>query len=84
VLLLRPERVAVHTDTPGGSGQSAEIVDSVYVGDVTRLTLRLQGGAALNVKYLNRTGVASLAPGTQVHVTWDPHDAILLPAEGSR
>jgi putative spermidine/putrescine transport system ATP-binding protein len=84
VLLLRPERVAVHTDTPGGSGQSAEIVDSVYVGDVTRLTLRLQGGAALNVKYLNRTGVASLAPGMRVHVTWDPHDAILLPAEGSR
>jgi putative spermidine/putrescine transport system ATP-binding protein len=84
MLLLRPERVAVHTDTPGGSGQSAEIVDSVYVGDVTRLTLRLQGGAALNVKYLNRTGVASLAPGMRVHVTWDPHDAILLPAEGSR
>ena len=84
VLLLRPERVAVHTDTAGGSGQSAEIVDSVYVGDVTRLTLRLQGGAALNVKYLNRTGVASLAPGMRVHVTWDPHDAILLPADDSR
>ena len=52
MLLLRPERVAVHTDTPGGSGQSAEIVNSVYVGDVTRLLLRLQGGAALNAKYL--------------------------------
>jgi putative spermidine/putrescine transport system ATP-binding protein len=84
VLLLRPERVAVHTDTPGGSGQPAEIVDSVYVGDVTRLTLRLQGGAALNVKYLNRTGVVLLEPGMRVHVTWDPHDAILLPATDSR
>ena len=63
-----------------GAANPPKSSDSVYVGDVTRLPLRLQGGAALSVKYLNRTGVASLAPGMRVHVTWDPQDAILLPA----
>jgi putative spermidine/putrescine transport system ATP-binding protein len=57
---------------------TAELVDVVYVGDITRSVLRLDGGATLVAKHMNRAGLPTLAPGMRVRVTWSPDDAILL------
>jgi putative spermidine/putrescine transport system ATP-binding protein len=77
-LLLRPEKVVLHPMEGQAEVATAELVDVVYVGDITRSVLRLDGGATLVAKHMNRAGLPTLAPGMRVRVTWSPDDAILL------
>jgi spermidine/putrescine ABC transporter ATP-binding subunit len=80
VLLLRPEKLVLNPDDARSSGPPAEVVDSVYIGDVTRLILRFDGGARFAAKHTNRAGLPPFAPGMRVRVTWARDDAILLAA----
>jgi spermidine/putrescine ABC transporter ATP-binding subunit len=79
VILLRPEKVNLLSSDHGG--HPAEVVDTVYVGDVTRITLRLTGGVTLVAKQTNRSRDVPLRAGECVRVDWAPEDAVLLAAD---
>jgi putative spermidine/putrescine transport system ATP-binding protein len=79
VILLRPEKINLRSRDR--DGHPAEVVDTVYVGDVTRVTLRLAGGVTLVAKQTNRSGEVPLRAGEAVRVAWTPEDAVLLAAD---
>jgi spermidine/putrescine ABC transporter ATP-binding subunit len=79
VILLRPEKVSLGLSDQ--DGHPAEVVDTVYVGDVTRVTLRLASGATLVAKQTNRSREVPLRAGQVVRVAWAREDAVLLPAD---
>jgi putative spermidine/putrescine transport system ATP-binding protein len=79
VILLRPEKISLRSSD--GDGHPAEVVDTIYVGDVTRVTLRLAGGVTLVAKQTNRSGEVPLRAGEAVRVAWTPEDAVLLAAD---
>lgn len=83
VLLLRPEKLVLRPPDEQAAGADAQVVDCIYIGDVSRLILQLAGGASLIAKHTNRAGSPSFAPGTRVRVTWARDDVILLAAAPS-
>ena len=81
MLVLRPEKLHV---LPGHSeGIPARVEDLVYVGDVTRIALRLEGVVDLTAKLPNRRDVFRPQLGEQVRVSWAREDALILPAANS-
>jgi spermidine/putrescine ABC transporter ATP-binding subunit len=79
-LLLRPEKTLVFDPVRNEAGLPARIQDVVYVGESSRLTIRLDGGPEIAVKQSNRTGALTIEPGMPVRVAWDREDAVLLPS----
>jgi spermidine/putrescine ABC transporter ATP-binding subunit len=79
MLLLRPEKVRMAAPN-SAEGFAASVDDIIYVGDISRLTLRLDGGPAIAIKQQNRADGFFPQPGAGVRVGWDRKDAVLLPA----
>jgi ABC-type Fe3+/spermidine/putrescine transport system ATPase subunit len=76
VLVLRPEKLRVAPDTT--DGLAATVEDLVYVGDISRLELRLAGGLRITAKQANRRDLFRPAVGQSVRVAWARDDALLL------
>ncbi|MBZ9997855.1 ABC transporter ATP-binding protein [Mesorhizobium sp. BH1-1-4] len=77
-LLIRPEHIELGL---GGDGVAAEIVEVIYLGELTQLTLRLDGGETLAArKITDRT----LRAGARVHVSWKPGHARAVPHSPSK
>lgn len=85
VLLLRPEKLRLGPSVADAhdGGFAAMVEDLVYVGDITRLTVRLAGGPEITVKQPNRADMFRPARGDKVHVQWAREDAVLLPSGGT-
>ncbi|QKC94091.1 ABC transporter ATP-binding protein [Mesorhizobium sp. NZP2298] len=72
-LLIRPEHVELGR---GGEGVAAEIVEVIYLGELTQLTLRLESGQTLAARQItDRT----LQAGARVHVSWKPGHVRAVP-----
>jgi len=56
------------------------VQDVIYVGDISRMILRLHGGPDITAKQSNRAGLFRAEPGMQVRVGWAREDAVLLAA----
>jgi len=80
VLLLRPEKLSVTSADPVHAGLPARVEDLVYVGDMTRIVLRLAGGVVLTAKLPNRRDLFCPQLGDQVRVSWSPEEAPILAA----
>jgi putative spermidine/putrescine transport system ATP-binding protein len=80
VLLLRPEKLTVTSADPAHVGLPAQVEDLVYVGDVTRIVLKLAGTILLTAKLPNRRDLFRPQLGDQVHVSWSPEEAPILAA----
>jgi ABC-type Fe3+/spermidine/putrescine transport system ATPase subunit len=80
VILLRPEKLSVTSADPACGGLSAQVEDLVYVGDVTRIVLRLEGAVVLTAKLPNRRDLFRPRLGDQVRVNWSPEEAPVLAA----
>jgi putative spermidine/putrescine transport system ATP-binding protein len=80
VLVLRPEKLYVRPAGTGEHGLAASIEDLVYVGDVTRVVLKLEGAVALTAKLPNRRDLFRPQLGDQVRVSWAAEEALILPA----
>ncbi len=72
-LLLRPEHLIVTHD---GEGVSAEIVEVIYLGELTAYTLKLEGGQTIAARQITDR-VYSL--NSRVRVTWKPGTARAVP-----
>ena len=79
-LLLRPEKTLVAPLSHPGGGLPATVQDVIYVGDVSRMIVRLQEGPEITVKQSNRAGLFRAQPGMEVRVGWAREDAVLLAA----
>ena len=77
-LLIRPEHVELGSD---GDGVAAEIVEVIYLGELTQLTLRLESGQTLAARQItDRT----LQAGARVHVSWKPGHVRAVPHSPSK
>jgi putative spermidine/putrescine transport system ATP-binding protein len=84
VIVLRPEKLHVRPAASGGDGLPAVVADLVYVGDVTRVELRLDNGVALAAKLPNRRDLFRPRAGDTVLVSWAPEEALILPNHASQ
>jgi spermidine/putrescine ABC transporter ATP-binding subunit len=82
VMLLRPEKLSIAPAASSAEGFAATIEDIVYVGDINRVTARLENGRALLIKQANKAGAYRPDPGEAVRLSWAREDAVLLPAAG--
>jgi ABC-type Fe3+/spermidine/putrescine transport system ATPase subunit len=73
MLLLRPEHLLV---APDGEGIAAQIVEAVYLGELTQLALRLESGHVLTSRQITD---ASLREGATVQIHWAPASARVVP-----
>jgi putative spermidine/putrescine transport system ATP-binding protein len=80
VLLLRPEKLSVTSADPAHGGLPAQVEDLVYVGDVTRVVLKLAEAVVLTAKLPNRRDLFRPQLGDQVRVSWSPEEAPILAA----
>ncbi len=69
LLLLRPEHLLV---APEGEGIAAEIVEAVYLGELTQLALRLESGHVLTSRQITDP---TLREGATVKLRWAPANA---------
>jgi len=78
---LRPEALRVIDDaaTPARNTIAGTIEDSVYLGEIAQLTVKIGGGHTLRVAQLN-PALTRPTPGTPVSLTIDPQDVVLVPA----
>ncbi|KAB2847372.1 MAG: ABC transporter ATP-binding protein, partial [Hyphomicrobiaceae bacterium] len=83
VLVLRPEKIRIDAAASSG-GLPATVSDVVYVGDVTRLVLTLEGGVTLSAKLPNRSDIYRPLLGASVGVAWSPAEALILPLSASQ
>jgi spermidine/putrescine ABC transporter ATP-binding subunit len=72
-LLLRPEHLLVAAN---GEGIAAEIVEIVYLGELTQLALRLESGHVLTSRQITNAG---LHEGATVRLLWAPASARVVP-----
>ena len=82
-VVIRPERIRfVQGDASmapaAETAVRAEIVDRIYVGDLVRFRVRLEGGDELAVKTLSSGLAETLESGSRVTVAWRHEDCLLL------
>ncbi|MBN9548553.1 MAG: ABC transporter ATP-binding protein [Alphaproteobacteria bacterium] len=63
-LLIRPEHIELAGD---GDGVPAEIVEVIYLGELTQITLRLESGQAIAARQITDR---ALQTGARVRVSW--------------
>ena len=85
-VMVRPERVRVSTDPPAGSETGhpavvrATVTDLVFQGPVLRLSLEAVDGSPIVAHVGPEQDLPLLRPGDEVHVSWSPDAALVLPA----
>ena len=85
-LMIRPERMrAAEAPSDGGAVPpntvTGRIEDSSYVGNATRLTVRVGDDLAVTLRYPNtRAAPTRFAPGARIALAWDAEDALAFPA----
>lgn len=80
---VRPEKLDLVTSgSDGHAGRrntvAGTLLDSSFIGVSTQYLVETPWGAELMVFSQNRAPAPDLAPGTDVHVTWDPDQTFVL------
>jgi putative spermidine/putrescine transport system ATP-binding protein len=70
VLALRPERVLVGPEAWADNALEAELLETVYFGDHTRLRLRVGGHDEFVARLGFRDGIARPRPGDRIRLAW--------------
>jgi putative spermidine/putrescine transport system ATP-binding protein len=83
VLALRPERVLVGAGAAGDNAVEAELIETVYFGDHTRLRLRVAGYEEFVARLTFRDGVARPAAGDRMKLAWSAACCRALAPEAS-
>ena len=77
---IRPERVEFKPDLmpPDAHMIDATVMQTVYMGDILRVRLKVAGSEDFVMKIRNTIGQTRLDPGQQIKVGWHPADARAL------
>jgi len=81
-LTVRPEKVRIGTERPGGdvSRVPGTVTETVYTGAATHYQVDVGGGEAITVYQQNASGSAPTARrGQQVWLSWHPQHSYALP-----
>jgi ABC-type Fe3+/spermidine/putrescine transport system ATPase subunit len=86
MLFIRPERIEI---TPGANAAvgprdnalAGRIRRCVFLGNILRYAVDIDGAAPVTVDLQNAVGVAPLPAGTPVVLRWPVADSLILPAE---
>ena len=81
-LMVRPERVRVSVELPGGDVVSvkAKVSDLTFQGPVVRLSLSAPDGSPIVAHVGPEQQLPLLRPGDEVYVSWAPEASLVLPA----
>ena len=85
-LMIRPERMRVAGIALGDGAVPpntliGHIEDRSYIGEATRLTVRIRDDLSVTLRYPNtRAAATGVAPGARIAVAWDAEDALVFPA----
>jgi spermidine/putrescine transport system ATP-binding protein len=81
-LMVRPERVRVSMEQPGGDVVSvrATVTDLTFQGPVVRLQLAAADDSPILAHIGAEQELPLLRPGDQVFVSWAPEASLVLPA----
>ena len=81
-LMVRPERVRVSVERPGGdvATVAATVTDLVFQGPVVRLSMDAADGSPIVAHVGTEQNLPLLRPGDGVHVSWAPDASLVLPA----
>lgn len=77
---IRPERVEVKSiaSAKGSHFIDAEVLESIYMGDLFRTRMKVAGSEDFVMKSRNAQGQQMLQPGAKIKVGWHPQDARAL------
>ena len=82
-LAIRPERIAiapVRAEDLSPAAVPGRVAETVYLGDAVRVRVVLAGDVSAVVKRPIAAATASIAPGAEVAVAWEPEHARLFAA----
>ena len=81
-LMIRPERVQVSTEQPGGdlAVVRATVRDLTFQGPVVRLSLAAPDDSTVVAHVGPEQSLPLLRPGDEVYVSWSPAASLVLPA----
>ena len=77
-LMVRPERIDLGPRQPG-RGVAATVTDRLFMGELTRYSVALEDGTALDVNQPNTRDRAEFDRGTKVSLVWNASDAVVVP-----
>jgi len=81
-LALRPEKIRIAHEAPGGAAESAAgtVTDIGYLGTVSHYKVRLDDGLTLKAALMNdqRAGARAIQVDDRVSLSWAPEGAVLL------
>ena len=83
VVCLRPESIRISAEAPAApqTGMRGTVQASIYLGSQVQYEVGVDGQGTVKVNVFNPRGLSVLPVGTAVHLTFDPDDAVLLPAD---
>ena len=82
-LMIRPERVRVSTEHPGGTDLAVvpgTVRDLTFQGPVVRLAVAAPDNSTIVAHVGPEHDLPLLRPGDPVHVSWSPEASLVLPA----
>lgn len=83
-MAVRPEKIVLGASTgEAPNAQRAIVREVIFEGEVRRYEVRLDGGATLILKQVNRQGSASPARGDTVTLGWHDADARMVGTAGA-
>lgn len=84
-LMIRPESLRVSREAPrSGNFLRARLLESIFVGGITRRYVALDGGGSLFALELTAPESDPMDGGDQVFVSWDSNRGVLLSASETK
>ena len=74
---IRPEKLTIHKTAPDGVSFPATITETIFLGESIAVSARVADGTTLYCRQ-PRTKGFSVSVGENVHMAFDPEDAVLI------
>ena len=78
---VRPESLMLSGEKQEGFDFTASVVDSVYMGTLTKIMLETRDGK--EIKYSRFEETEGLREGMNMYVYWNPEKAVVIPTDGA-
>ena len=76
-ICVRPEHMKISTEKPEGFSIQAVVKDKIFVGNLIKEIAVINNGNEIKINSINAADLPD--PGTNVYLTWDLKDAVVIP-----
>jgi spermidine/putrescine transport system ATP-binding protein len=78
-ITVRPEKIRIgDRDANGGSRISGRVVEQIYLGSLSQTVVEVASGERLTVHELSDDEAATLAPGSEVVLSWEERHSLVV------